>query len=45
MVRNEFPKAEYATRVDGLRRAYPVLALQPAQFLIPGTTPPDSNPL
>jgi len=45
MVRNEFPKAEYATRVDGLRRAYPVLALQPAQFLIPGTTPPDSNHL
>ena len=35
MIRQEFPKTEYAARVDGLRRAYPVLALQPAQFLLP----------
>ena len=34
MLRNEFPKAEYAARVDALRRQYPVLALQPSQFVI-----------
>ena len=45
MIRREFPKAEYASRVDGLRRAYPVLALQPGQFLIPDATPPDSSSL
>ena len=39
MIRREFPKTEYAARVDGLRRAYPVLALQPGQFLLPDSTP------
>jgi hypothetical protein len=34
MRRQEFPKAEYAGRVDALRRTYPVLALQARQFLI-----------
>jgi hypothetical protein len=34
MIRREFPKTEYATRVDALRRAYPVLALQPWQFVL-----------
>ena len=33
MLHNEFPRAEYAGRVDALRREYPVLALQPWQFL------------
>ncbi|MDR1990157.1 MAG: hypothetical protein LBQ09_07995 [Acidobacteriaceae bacterium] len=33
MIAGMFPKAEYATRVDALRRAYPVLALQPHQFV------------
>lgn len=33
MLRKEFPRAEYAARVDALRREYPVLALQPSQFL------------
>jgi len=28
-----FPKIEYARRVDDLRRRYPVLALQPREFL------------
>jgi hypothetical protein len=28
-----FPKIEYAGRVDDLRRRYPVLALQPREFL------------
>jgi hypothetical protein len=32
-LRREFPKIEYAGRVDDLRRRYPVLALQPRQFL------------
>jgi hypothetical protein len=32
-MRNEFPKQEYWTRVDTLRRQYPVLALLPDQFL------------
>jgi hypothetical protein len=32
-LRQEFPKAEYAARVDALRRMYPVLALQPHEFL------------
>ncbi len=34
MLRGEFPRAEYAARVDTLRREYPVLALQPAQFVV-----------
>ena len=32
-LRREFPKAEYHTRVDSLRRQYPVLALLPRQML------------
>ena len=30
---NEFPREEYAARVDTLRRRYRVLALSPAQFV------------
>ena len=33
MLRNAFPRAEYAGRVDALRRQYPVLALQAWQFV------------
>lgn len=33
MLRQEFPRAEYAARVDELRRLYPVLALLPRQFV------------
>ena len=33
MLRGEFPKDEYAARVDELRRSYPVLALLPPQFV------------
>ena len=33
MVASEFPRSEYAGRVDELRRKYPVLALLPGQFL------------
>ena len=36
-IRREFPKAEYWTRVDALRRQYPVLALR-AQDWIERTT-------
>ena len=32
-IRAEFTKLEYARRVDVLRRQYPVLALQPREFL------------
>jgi hypothetical protein len=32
-MRQEFPKREYAERVDALRRRYPVLALKPSEFL------------
>lgn len=31
--RREFPRAEYAGRVDELRRAYPVLARLPGDFV------------
>ncbi len=31
----DFPKIEYAARVDDLRRRYPVLALQARQFIEP----------
>ncbi len=31
----EFPKIEYATRVDALRRQYPVLALRARDWLEP----------
>jgi hypothetical protein len=34
MLRQEFPRAEYAARVDALRRQYPVLALQASQFVV-----------
>jgi hypothetical protein len=34
MIRKEFPRSEYAARVDALRRQYPVLALQSHQFII-----------
>jgi hypothetical protein len=33
MRRHEFPRHEYAARVDVLRRRYPVLALLPGQFV------------
>ena len=33
MLNGEFPRGEYAARVDALRRKYPILALQPSQFL------------
>ena len=36
MIAREFPKAEYASRVDALRRQYPVLALQAWQFTVEG---------
>jgi hypothetical protein len=32
-IRREFPKQEYAARVDALRRRYPVLALHAREFL------------
>jgi hypothetical protein len=35
MIGGEFPRAEYAARVEALRRSYPVLALVPSQFVIP----------
>jgi hypothetical protein len=35
-LRQEFPKTEYWTRVDSLRRQYPVLALLPRQMIEPG---------
>ena len=34
MLGNEFPRAEYAARVDALRLSYPVLALLPHQFVL-----------
>jgi hypothetical protein len=33
MLREEFPRLEYSSRVDQLRRQYPVLALLPRQFV------------
>jgi hypothetical protein len=32
-LRRDFPKVEYAMRVDALRRRYPVLALQAREFV------------
>jgi hypothetical protein len=32
-LRRDFPKLEYAERVDQLRRRYPVLALLPREFV------------
>lgn len=34
MLAEEFPRAEYADRVERLRRRYPVLSLLPRQFLV-----------
>ena len=34
-LRRDFPKVEYASRVDALRRRYPVLALLPREFVEP----------
>lgn len=34
MLTGAFPRREYASRVDALRRAYPVLALRPEDFLV-----------
>jgi hypothetical protein len=34
-LRRDFPKVEYAGRVDDLRRRYPVLALLPSEFIEP----------
>ena len=34
-LRREFPKAEYAGRVDELRRRYPVLALKARELIEP----------
>ena len=36
-LRGDFPKREYAGRVDALRLQYPVLALQPHEFVDPPT--------
>jgi hypothetical protein len=36
-LRQEFPKTEYWTRVDNLRRQYPVLALLPRQMIVPNS--------
>jgi hypothetical protein len=33
MLREEFPRNEYADRVEALRNRYPVLSLLPRQFL------------
>ena len=33
MLRAEFPRIEYSSRIDALRRQYPVLALLPRQFV------------
>ncbi len=33
MLAKEFPRAEYAGRVEDLRRQYPVLTLLPRQFI------------
>ena len=35
-VRGDFPKHEYAARVDALRRQYPVLALYAREFVEEG---------
>jgi hypothetical protein len=34
MLEKEFPRTEYASRVDALRMSYPVLSLLPRQFVI-----------
>lgn len=33
LIAGEFPRSEYAGRVDALRQQYPVLSLQPFQFV------------
>lgn len=35
LLSGEFPRRDYAGRVDRLRQAYPVLALRPDQFVRP----------
>ena len=35
LLRKEFPRSEYAGRVEALRNTYPVLALLPEQLLEP----------
>jgi hypothetical protein len=37
-IKGEFPKREYAERVDALRRTYTVLALHAPQFLEPSAS-------
>lgn len=37
MLRGDFPKREYAGRVDALRRRYPVLALRAREWVIAQT--------
>jgi hypothetical protein len=41
MIDQRFPKAEYAARVEALRRRYMVLSLGPRQFLATKTRKPD----
>ena len=40
MLKNEFPRSEYAARVDALRLSYPVLALLPHQFVLEASSEP-----
>lgn len=37
--RQEFSRSEYAVKIDALRREYPVLSLQPSQFVMADTPP------
>ncbi|MBS1819704.1 MAG: hypothetical protein JSU08_17355 [Acidobacteria bacterium] len=37
LLAGEFPKAEYAGRVDALRREYPELALHASQYVLGGS--------
>lgn len=41
VIAGEIAKPDYARHVDALRRTYPVLSLQPWQFLVDGTPPAD----
>jgi hypothetical protein len=36
LLRKEFPRREYADRVVGLRRRYPLTSLRPREWLEPG---------
>lgn len=42
VVNGEIAKSHYAGYVDALRRSYPVLSLQPWQFLVDGKPPLDN---